>query len=211
VYEKSYAIFRKETCMKRVIILAGFFLIVSLSVSAQGFYLDVGLGLGKGWTKIEGIDVGKNVGASVSEIAADIGLKAGYGPFGNIPLYVVGELGGMGHCLWDSSDYLQLNSYIIGPGVIFYPIPLIQLGLSLGYSFVSNQTDLPMRMYDSKGGFAWNISAAVDLGKGNHGCLIGLKYFNAYNTLEISNAEENSSMLGIFVKYTYRKKAPSLF
>jgi hypothetical protein len=201
--------------MKRVIILVGFFLIVSLSVSAQGFYLDLGLGIGKGWTKvneIDSVDVFEDAGISVSELAIDIGLKAGYGPFGNIPLYVVGELAGMGHRIWDDSsdDYIQFNSYIIGPGVIFYPIPLIQLGLSLGYSFVSNQTNLPGSAYDSKGGFAWDISAAVDLGKGNHGCLIGLKYFNAHNTLETSNAKEISSMLGIFVKYAYRKKVPSL-
>ena len=30
-------------------------------------------------------------------------------------------------------------------------------------------------MYDSKSGFAFNISAAVDLGKGKHGCLLGIK------------------------------------
>jgi hypothetical protein len=201
--------------MKRAIVFGIFLIVTSLSVSAQGFYFDIGLGIGKGWTEIEGNDVVKafeDAGVSLDEIAIDIGLKAGYGPFGNIPLYVVGELAGMGHRIYDSDNYLQFNSYIIGPGVIFYPIPLIQLGLSLGYSFVSNQTDIPnYGMYDSKGGFAWNISAAIDLGKGNHGCLIGIKYFNANNTLETSNADEKASMIGIFVKYTYRKKAQSLF
>jgi hypothetical protein len=55
------------------------------------------------------------------------------------------------------------------------------------------------------------MEPAVDLGKGNHGCLIGLKYFNANNTLKTSNADEKASMIGIFIKYAYRKKAPSLF
>jgi hypothetical protein len=199
--------------MKKLIVLGILLVVVSLSVSAQGFYFDIGLGFGKGWTEIEDIDMVdalKDSGVNVDEIAVDIGLKAGYGPFGDIPIYVVGELGGMGHRIYDSSNYIQFNSYIIGPGVIFYPIPLVQLGLSLGYSFVANQTDMPMTMYDSKSGFAWNISAAVDLGKGNHGCLIGVKYFNANNTLEVSNADEKASMIGIFIKYTYRKKAPSL-
>jgi hypothetical protein len=200
--------------MKKVVVFVILLVLISFSVSAQGFYFDIGLGFGKGWTEVEGVDMVdalKDGGVSVDEIAADIGLKAGYGPFGNIPLYVLGELAGIGHRIYDSSNYIQFNSYIIGPGVIFYPIPLIQLGLSVGYSFVANQTDMPMNMYDSKGGFAWNISAAVDLGKGNHGCLIGLKYFNANNTLEISNADEKASMVGIFIKYAYRKKAPSLF
>jgi hypothetical protein len=201
--------------MKKVIVLGTLLVMVSLSVSAQGFYFDIGLSIGKGWTEVEGIDMVdalEGSGISVDELAVDIGLKAGYGPFGNIPLYVVGELGGMGHRIYDSSDYVQFNSYIIGPGVIFYPIPLIQLGLSLGYSWVSNQADISgFTMYNSKGGFAWNISAAFDLGRGNHGCLIGVKYFNANNTLRTSNADEKASMVGIFIKYTYRKKAPSLF
>jgi hypothetical protein len=201
--------------MKKIGISGLFLIVASLSVSAQGFYFDIGLGFGKGWTEAEGIDMVdalEDSGINVDEIAVDIGLKAGYGPFGNIPLYIVGELAGMGHRIYDSFNYMQFNSYIIGPGVIFYPISLIQLGLSLGYSFVSNQTDIPGTiMYDSKGGFAWNISAAVDLGKGNHGCLIGVKYFNANNTLKISNADEKASMVGVFIKYTYRKKASSLF
>jgi hypothetical protein len=201
--------------MKKTIFLGLFLIMVSLSVFAQGFYFDIGLGIGKGWTKIDGSDIVdelKNAGVNVSELSFDFGLKAGYGPFGNIPVYVVGELAGMGHRIWDSSNYMQFNSYIIGPGVIFYPVPLIQLGLSLGYSFISNQTDIPgMTMYDGKGGFAWNISAAFDLGKGNHGFLLGLKYFGANNTLKVSNAEEQASMIGVFIKYAYRKKAPSLF
>jgi hypothetical protein len=200
--------------MKKAIVLGTLFVMFSIPVSAQGFYFDIGLGLGKGWTKVNGVDMVdkfKSAGVSVDETAVDIGLKAGYGPFGQIPLYVIGELGGIGHRIENSSNYMQFNSYIIGPGVIFYPIPLVQLGLSIGYSEVANETDLPEKMYDSKGGFAWNISAAVDLGKRNHGCLIGLKYFYANNTLEVSSADEKASMIGIFVKYTYRKKAPSLF
>jgi hypothetical protein len=205
--------------MKRVIILGIFSVITALSVSAQSFYFDIGIGFGKGWTEIEGYDVVDTAasrafgftGNFVYDLAADIGLRAGCGPFGNIPLYVVGELAGMGHRVYDEFNYIQFNSYIIGPGVIFYPIPLIQLGFSVGPSFIKNQTDFPMLLYDSKGGFAWDVSAAIDLGKRNHGFLIGLKYFAAYNILEISNADVNSSMLSIFIKYAYRHKAPSLF
>jgi hypothetical protein len=198
--------------MKKIIALLMFSLVVSFSAFAQGFYFDIGLGIGKGWTQADGNDMVsdlKNAGVSVKELAVDIGLKAGCGPFGKIPLYVVGEIGGMGHRIYDSSNYMQFNSFIIGPGVIFYPIPLIQLGASIGFSFVKNQTDLPLDILDSKGGFAWNISAAIDVGSKNHGCLVGLKYFNANNTLEITNAKEKASMIGVFVKYTYRKKAAS--
>jgi hypothetical protein len=201
--------------MKKHIILGLCLLFVSLSASAQGFYFDIGLGVGKGWTEINGVDVfdaleadAIAVGANLDELAADFGLKAGYGPIGGMPLYIVGELAGMGHRIYDSSAYIQFNSYIIGPGIIFYPIPLIQLGASIGYSWVSNDTDLSWRRYlvDSDSGFAWNISAAVDFGKSNHGFLIGIKYFYANNTLEITNAEQKESMVGVFIKYAYRHK-----
>jgi hypothetical protein len=202
--------------MKKLMVCALFFAALSLPVFAQGFYLDVGLGIGKGWTKLNGNDfvtTVKDAGGSVTEVAVDVGFKAGYGPFGSVPLYVVGELAAMGHRIDDGSNYMLFNSALIGPGVIFYPIQLVQLGFSLGYSLTANETDIPWvgRMYDSKSGFAWNISAAIDLGKRNHGCLIGLMFFSAHNTLEVTNAKQKSSMVGIFVKYTYRKKAPSLF
>jgi hypothetical protein len=61
-------------------------------------------------------------------------------------------------------------------------------------------------MYGSKVGFAGDISVAVDLGSKNHGCLIGLKYFGAINTLETSGAKQNQSGLSVFVRYTYRYK-----
>jgi hypothetical protein len=202
--------------MTRAIVLAFLLFTASVAVSAQGFYFDIGFGYGKGWTEIGGTDfvdylndAGIN-SSEVYEVAVDVGFKAGYGPLGNMPLYIVGEIGGMGHRIYDSFNYIQFNSYIIGPSVIFYPIPLIQLGLSVGYSYVANQTDMPIIMSGSKSGVAYNISAAIDLGKGNHGCLIGVKYFNANNTLAVSNVNEKAAMVGIFIRYTYRKKVLSL-
>jgi len=175
--------------------------------AAQGFYFDIGFGAGKAFTELDGVDVADALGSSVTDVGVEIGLKAGYGPIARIPLYVVGEFGGIGHRFWDSYNYLQFNSYLIGPGVVFYPIPLLQLGASVGFSFAANQSDLPMTMYDSKGEFAWDVSCAVDLGRGNNGCLLGVKFISASNTLEVSGAEENSSLISVFAKYTYRRKA----
>ena len=196
--------------MKKIIILLALVFSISFAVSAQGFYFDVGLGFGKGWTILDGKDVAKEMksGTSgVSEIGVDFGLKMGYGPIAGIPIYVVGEAAGIGHRIYDSYNYIQFNSYLIGPGVLFYPIPLLQLGSSFGYSTMAPVTDVPgTKFYDSKGGFAWNVSAAVDLGQKNHGLLLGLKYFYSQNTYKVSNAKEKDSFLGIFVKYAYRHK-----
>lgn len=201
--------------MKKLIALGILCAAAALPVFAQGLYLDVGGSIGKGWTKSGGedcVEALEDAGYNTSEMAIEMGFKAGYGPFGRVPLYLVGELAVMAHRIWDDDYYIQFNSYLIGPGVIFYPLPLVQLGVSLGYSLVANVTDYPgLKALNSKEGYAWNAFAAIDLGKKNHGCLIGIKYFYAENTLKVTRAVEKSSMVGIFVKYTYRKKAPPLF
>lgn len=192
--------------MKRFLVTGILFLVVLFSTNAQGFYFDIGLGIGGAWTKLDGIDVSDALGSGITEVGVDLGLKAGYGPISNIPLYIVGTFGGIGHRLDDGLDWLQFNSYLIGAGVIFYPIPLIQLAGSLGFSWVGNQTSLPGVMYNSLGGFAGDISVAIDLGRRNHGCLIGLRYFGSVNDLEVTRVKQNTSALAVFVRYAYRHK-----
>ena len=197
--------------MKKFLAIGIFLTMALFSVNAQGFYFDIGLSIGEAWTKIDrtdAADVFKSTGEKFIQIGVDLGLKAGYGPIANIPFYIVGTIGGIGHRLDNGSDYIQFNSYIIGPGVIFYPIPFIQIAGDVGLSFVSNQTSFSMvtYMYNSEAGFAGNISMAVDLGKGNHSCLIGVKYFGAVNKLEISGVDQNQSGLSVFARYAFRHK-----
>ncbi|ORC29892.1 hypothetical protein B4O97_18740 [Marispirochaeta aestuarii] len=182
-----------------VFVLAG-------SVYSQGLYFDIGFGLGSATTEIDGEDVGDSLGSGVDEVGVDLGLKVGYGPIAGMPLYIAGTLEGIGHRFDDGTNYIQFNSYLLGPSLIVYPIPLIQIAGSIGHSWVSNQSDLPISFHDSESGFAGDLSVALDLGQKNHGFLLGLKYFTSTNTLETSKAEQNSSMLSIFVKYAYRHK-----
>ena len=196
---------------KRIGLIVGLVFLMGAvgGVSAQGFYFDIGLGAGFAWTKIDGLDFSqmfKDAGLELDEIGADVSLKAGYGPLGGIPLYIAGELGGVGHRLSDSSGYLQFNSYILGAGVIYYPLPLLQLAADIGFSWTGNTTDMPMLLNNSTSGFAADLSAAVDLGNDKHGCLIGAKYFIAVNKLENSGAEQKQSGLSIFVKYAFRHR-----
>jgi len=185
------------------------FIIASLSVYAQGLYFDIGPGLGMAQTRIDGLNTSdelKYAGIRFDEANFDFSLKAGYGFLRDIPLYLVGELGEMWHKLSTDSDYMLFNSYMIGAGVLYYPQPLIQLGCSFGYSYTSNHTniDLPsIQLYDGSG-FAWNISAGFNLNMNNHGCLVGVKFFNPNTKLKISEARQNIFMLGLFAKYTYR-------
>ena len=196
---------------RRMFIVALLFAAVAVGgVQAQGVYFDIGFGAGWAWTKLDGKDVAKlfnDAGARLEEIGVEVGMKAGYGPLGNTPLYIVGEIAGIGHRFSDSSGYIQFNSYLIGGGIIFYPVTPFQLALDLGYSRTANKTDIPNSyMLDSKGGCAFNISAAYDLGSKNHGCLLGLRYFITVNEIETTNVEQIQSGLNFFIKYAFRHK-----
>lgn len=192
--------------MKRSLGLVVMLVILGASLAAQGLYFDVGVGLGKASTTINGTDVSSGFSSSVKEMGVGVDLKLGYGPISGMPLYVVGTLGGVGHRFDDNSNYIQFNSYILGGGVIVYPVSMLQIAASGGYSFVKNQSDLPVTFYDSESGFAGEASVALDIGKGTSGCLIGAEYFYAKNTLKTSGAEQETSLIGIFVKYAYRQK-----
>ena len=195
--------------MRKIIGFVVFFGIVSFSVSAQGFYFDIGIGVGGAWTRIDGNDASDFFGGgNVREIGVDLGIKAGFGPIANMPLYIVGAIGGVGHRFDDGSNFIQFNSYLIGPGVIFYPIPLVQLAGTIGFSFLANDTDLPgVVMFGNDGpGFAGDLSVALDFGRGLHGVLVGARYFFAVNTLEVSGVRQNTSVLTIFVRYAFRHR-----
>lgn len=192
--------------MKKILGIVAVALVLSGNAFSQGVYFDVGLGFGKAQTEIDGKDVSVALANSTSEIGVDMSLKLGYGPIAGVPVYVVGEIGGIGHRIQDAKNYIQFNSYLFGPGVIFYPIPMLQLGASVGLSSVANQSDLPVTFYDSDKGVAGNLYAALDVGNARNACLIGAKYSSTSNTLKVSGVKQESSMLSLFVKYAYRQK-----
>ena len=209
--------------MKKNIILAIFFICVPMVIFAQGLYFDAGAGIGQAWTRLGGqnaIDVVNTRGLQASQYGMYLGIKAGYGPVADMPFFVVCDLSMIRHVLnlqYFSGELnrgsfdMSLSSIIIGPGIVYYPISLVQLGLSAGFSFVYNTNNLPdgvfsEYMFNTKGGFAWNASAALDFGRRNHGCLAGIQFFQAMNPLQVSNIIQNTFQLGVFVKYTYRQK-----
>jgi hypothetical protein len=158
-----------------------FFIILSSFASAQGFYFDVGLGVDYNLTTIIYADEKIN-NSNFYYMGFNFGFKAGYGPFSDTPIFFV-------------VGYENIYGPI-GLGAIFYPIPFIQLGTSIGLTI-----DM---------GFAWDTSVAIDFGRSNHGVLIGLKYwglsqeyteFGYYGNRMVNNA------FGIFVRYVYRIKS----
>ena len=58
-------------------------------------------------------------------------------------------------------------------------------------------------------GFAWDISAAIELWRSNHGLSIGLKYWGLtqeYNEFGYYGDRMVNNAFGIFFKYVYRYK-----
>jgi hypothetical protein len=183
------------------LLLAG----TSLLAFGQGFYFDAGFGLGKGWTTMGGENMAA-LFSGVDEIAAGLGIRAGYGPFGKLPLYTALEFSGVGHRFYDSSNYLQFDAFLAGPAVIFYPLSLLQLSLAAGYSFPVNINDLGLELDKGRGGFAFNVQAALDAGTSSHGLLLAAGYFYSSNKLEASGTKQVTSLLGLFMKYAYRRR-----
>jgi hypothetical protein len=196
----------KESGMRKYLIIGTLLFVLPVLIFAQGLYFDIGLGLGSAVTELDGNDVADGIGTGADEMAVDIGFKLGYGPIAGIPLYIAGTVEGIGHRFYDDYNYIQFNSYLIGPSLIFYPVPLLQIAGSVGHSFVANDSDLGIDFYDSESGYAYDVSAALDLGAGKHGILLGVKYFRATNTLEVSKVEQVSTMFSLFLKYAYRHK-----
>jgi hypothetical protein len=147
--------------MKKIVIIGILVAMALTSVHAQGLYFDIGLGVGQPTTIINDVNIGDLFSGDL-QIGFDLGVKIGYAPF-DMPLYFVGTLGFIGHRIFDSSDYIQYTSYIIGGGAVYYPIPIIQVAASVGYSFTTNDSSFFV-MAGSKGGFAFDLSAGIELG-----------------------------------------------
>jgi hypothetical protein len=159
--------------MKRKLLMAVVFLgIISSPVFSQtseryrGFYLDVGLGFG-------GISYGEEIDDllewvddnGVDRMTMSLDFSIGGAVSQN--LYVVGSFVGFGDRLSKSSDYMQMNAYIFGLGVRFYPLfsmKHLQLGADAGLGFMVFGSSVAGvdTVVESDPGFGVKISVAYD-------------------------------------------------
>ncbi|MDC7222497.1 MAG: hypothetical protein PQJ60_02085 [Spirochaetales bacterium] len=192
--------------MNKIITITLFSLFLTFSLTAQSFYFDIGGGLGQSTTTLDGEELSDYFGSSSTDVyAMDVSTRIGYGPVAQLPLYVVAEVESIIHSVYIDGTTFDFTSYLIGPGVVFYPVPFIQMGASLGYSFTDNSSR-DYTMYDSRFGYAVNCSLAVEY---STIYLLGLKYAYSSNTLDTLDIKQTSSQVTVFAKIVIRQKGIS--
>lgn len=182
--------------MKKIIAI----LILLASVNSFAVYFDIGLGFGGAASEVDNIDVG-DMCRDCDEIAVLLNLRVG----GKIAerVWLAGAIEALGDRYYNSEAYLQFNSYLLGPSVIFYPVEHFHLSGSVGIAWTANDTDLPgFYVYDGSG-WAFSLTAAYDTGI-NTGALIGAKLFSSSVTLDESNADLSSLGFGFFIAFVMK-------
>jgi hypothetical protein len=132
----------------------------------RGFYIDAGLGIGGFSYSSElndAIKAADNAGADRLTVALDASIGWALMP----KLYLVGSVTGFGDRLSQSSDYMQINSYLFGPGIKWYPLSsgkYLQVGADIGLASASLVTNiLDNANVASEPGFGFKVSAAFDI------------------------------------------------
>jgi hypothetical protein len=156
--------------VKRKILVLFLFGIAAWTTFAQsersrGFYLDAGIGFGGVRYGVEIDDMLKSLdGAGLDRVTVSLDFSAGWAVTPN--LYVVGSITGFGDRLYLGSEYFQLSTYLLAPGVRFYPLSSMkkfQLGLDAGFARMVLATNIPSpTTATSEPGFGVKISAAHD-------------------------------------------------
>lgn len=161
--------------MKSLRILAGSCCALLLATAAahadekRGFYVDVGLGLG-------GASYGDDVDDLLDTLDDNgfdhitLSLDLAMGGAVRQNLYLVGSVSGFADRHYDSDDsdeYLQLNTYLFGAGVRYYPLRSQQhllLGADLGLARMTLQTSEDgFDDVTSDNGFGFRLLAAYDI------------------------------------------------
>jgi hypothetical protein len=182
------------------------------TISAQ-IYIDIGVGLGYGVTRENGVrlslfdcstgrTVGQEVAVEVNVVRFGVDLSGG-----NRNLYLTGEISAIGHRFQYNENFIQINQYLIGPGVLYYPIPRLQFSTAIGLSLQNMVTNLPGETPPGASGFAFTGSAAFDFGEMNrHGVIAGVKFTHSRKSYRWFNQDVDLNMtwIGIFARYRLR-------
>ena len=173
------------------------------SERARGFYIDVGLGFGGisyndeiddllEWADDNGLD----------RITISLDLSIGWAVLQK--LYVVGSVTGFGDRIYKSSDYMQLNTYLMGPGVRLYPLTSgkhLQIGADLGLGRMVLDSNISgVGTVTSEPGFGVKFSVGYDFDSTMTGAALLLGGELLLDFIE----NETVTGFSIFAKFVYK-------
>ena len=183
--------------MKKILILV----LALFSAQAFAVYVEAGLGVGGASSTIDKTDV-SDLCEGCSSLAVDVGVRVGGQIMEN--LYLAGEFSGMGNRYYNDRDYyFQLNSYILGPSVAYYPVNQLHLSASLGLVFTNNDTNVPViRMYNGTG-FGGTLTVAYHIGNEN-GTLLGARFAATSVTLKENKKDLTTVGFMFFVSFVHK-------
>ncbi|MCL2064784.1 MAG: hypothetical protein FWG98_10510 [Candidatus Cloacimonetes bacterium] len=194
------------------IIFIAFMTCVSITLTAQ-MYFDGGIGIGHTHIMPENSNINLELSYD-HQIGVSFDLKAGYALSSKKKIYLTAEISGVGQRFMGiegTEHYIQLNSYLLGSGIIVYPHPNFQLSTSFGYSFTGNTTDIPLVHMGEGIGAGFNVSSAFDVYQEKNSMLIGIKFHYSKtspnsrydHTLEFTNTKLGYMFFGVFVRYRF--------
>lgn len=171
-----------------------------LAINSFAFYFDAGLGVGGATSEVGNTNI-DDACTGCDDYAVNLDIHIG-GQI-NERFWIAGGLEALGHRYEDSYNYIQLNTYLIGPKFIFYPVEHFHLSGSIGLAWTSNMTDVRgLYLYDGTG-VALSLTAAFDTGIYN-GALIGGSLFTSSVTLEENNKNLSSTGFCVFVAFVHK-------
>lgn len=194
-----------------IVLIAGLSSLVAMPVLP--IYFDVGGGVGAAHTQLGGRDMGEDS----HDLPIEFSLKLGVGPLLSMPLYATYEYQGINHRLNFDNIFGKYNhtynSFLHGVGLVYYPIPNLHFSSSVGMSNSINSSSMSViQAHDGQAGLGWNMALAYDISPkhSTHGFMVGVKYSSLSSSLEHTNEDHNTSMIGAFVKYRFKHRAGSL-
>lgn len=171
-------------------------------INANATYFDLGIGIG-GASSVENDKSLDDMCDGCDDLAIDLMLHVG-GKI-NDQFYLAGGLEALGHRYEfnnEYDDYMQLNSYLLGPIFIVYPVEHLQISASIGISWTYNTNSTNIKLDDGTGG-ALSLSIAWDSGIEN-GVLLGGRLFYSNVALDETNNNLSNTGICLFIAFAHK-------
>ncbi len=171
-----------------------------LAVQSFAVYVDVGLGVGAGSTKVDYESINKMC-ESCDNLAMSLGVRVGGQVSPNA--WLAGELSMFENQFTENGGGKNnYNHLVIGPSFVIYPVEHLHLSTTLGFAYAENSNSYSYYRNENGKGYSVALTVAYDTGF-NNGALIGVRLYRSSVTME---SKVNQTTLGIVLFGSYVHK-----